>query len=290
MLPPLKHRLIIGIVLVVGALCWLLARNALTAGDGSTGLSLMDARAGMAPGILIVVIAGLPAVIAALIAASTGNPLTGPFVMAGSLLPLAALGGSIDGYLRRADLPGGYKPLAAEAIIWLILLATAFIAIDLLRKKVRPSLDRLAVKRHQGSRMTLTQFSGKPLMAGLITAAAGGFISNILIQTTDGGQVNCGLILGFGAGAMIAQMSVPQRNPLVMLLSPLLVAVGVYLWTAQAYPSADGLLNDLYTHHLLNLALALPIQYASSGVVGCAMGVGLAQTLDHVRKTTAITA
>lgn len=290
MLPPLKHRLIIGITLVAGALCWLMARGPLTAVDGSTGLSLMDARAGLFPALLILIVAGLPAIIAGLIAASTGNPLTGAFTISLALMPLAALGGSIEGYLRRTDLPTGYRPLAVEAFIWLILMAVVFVLIDRLRIGVRPSLEKLAVKRHLGTRTKMTLPGGRPLLAGLVTAALGAFICNILIQTTDGGQVNCSLILGFGTAALIAQMAVPQRNPLVILLCPMLVAAGAYLYTASAYPTTDDLLYGLYNHNILKLALALPIQYASSGIVGCALGVGLAQTLDHARRTTTITA
>lgn len=289
MLPPLKHRLVIGITLVVGALCWLFARGPLTAVDGSTGLSLMDARAGLFPALLILIVAGLPAIIAGLIAASTGNPLTGAFTISLSLLPMAAMGGSIEGYLRRTDLPAGYKPLAVEAFLWLIFMTIVFVLIDRLRTGVRPSLEKLAVKRHMGTRTKMTWPGGRPLLAGLVTAGLGAFFCNILIQTADGGQVNCSLILGFGTAALVAQMTVPQRNPLVILLCPMLVAAGAYLYTALAYPSMDDLLYSLYSHDVLKLSLALPIQYASSGVVGCALGVGLAQTLDHARRTTTIT-
>ncbi len=290
MLPPLKHRLIIGITLVTGALCWLMARGPLTAADGSTGLSLMDARAGLFPALLILIVAGLPAIIAGLITASTGNPLTGAFTISLSLMPLAALGGSIEGYLRRTDLPTGYRPLAVEAFIWLILMAVVFVLIDRLRIGVRPSLEKLAVKRHLGTRTNMTLPGGRPLLAGLVTAGLGAFICNILIQTADGGQVNCSLILGFGTAALIAQMAVPQRNPLVILLCPMLVAAGAYLYTASAYPTTDDLLYALHSRSIFKLALALPVQYASSGIVGCTLGVGLAQTLDHARRTTTITA
>lgn len=290
MLPPLKHRLVIGITLVVGALCLLFARGPLTAVDGSTGLSLMDARAGLVPAIAILIVAGLPAIIAGLIAASTGNPLSGAFTISFSLLPLAALGGSIEGFLRRTDLPTGYRPLAVEAFIWLIFMGVTFVLIDRMRIGVRPSLEKLAVKRHMGARTKMTLPGGRSLLAGLITAAIGAFLCNILIQTPDAGQVNCSLILGFGTAAMVAQMTVPQRNPLVILLCPMLVAAGVYLYVASAYPVTDDLLYALNSRSVFKLALALPIQYASAGIVGCALGVGLAQTLDHARRTTTITA
>lgn len=286
----MKHRLVIGFVLVVGALVWILARGALTAADDSTGLSLMDARAGLVAGLAILVLAGLPAIIAGLIAASTGNPLAGAFTVSFSLLPLAALGGSINGWQRRVALPGGYRTLAIEAVVWLILLAVVFVVIDQLRLRIGTSLEKIAVRRHLGGRTRLGLPGGKALLAGLITTVVGAFVSNLLIRSSDGGQVNCSLILGFGVAALIAQMSVPQHSPLVILLSPLLAALAAYLYVASAYSVPDDLLNDLYTGHLLNLALALPIQYASSGVMGCALGVGLAQTLDHVRQTTTITA
>lgn len=290
MLPQLKHRLIIGLSLVIGGLCWLLAHGALTAADGSGGLSLMDAHVGTAAAVLIVIAAGIPAIVLGLVTAATGNPLAGTFTVCGSLLWLASMGGSIDGYLLRTDLPSGYRQLAIESVIWLVLLAVVFVGIDRLRTVVRPSLQKLASKQHHGARTQLTLPRVRPLLAGLITAAAGAFICNLLIQSPDGGQVNGSLMLGFGVAALVGNMIVPQRNPLVILLSPLIVGLVTYAWVAASYTSHDALLVDLYRHNLLNLALALPIHYASSGVVGCALGVGLAQTLEHVRHTTVVTA
>jgi len=290
MLPQLKHRLVIGLSLVIGGLCWLLALGALIAADGSTGLSLMDAHVGTPSAVLIVIAAGLPAILLGLVTASTGNPLAGVFTVSGSLLLLGAMGGSIDGYLRRAEVPAGYRSLAIEVVFWLFLLALVIIGIDRLQTKVRPSLKILATPRHLGTRTKLNIPNGPALLAGLITAVAGAFICNLLIQSSDGGQVNGSLLLGFGTAALIGNMVVPQRNPVIILLSPMAVALAAYLWVATSYSTTDALLVDVYNHDLLNLALALPIQYASAGVTGCALGVGLAQTLEHVRHTTAVTA
>ncbi len=290
MLPQLKHRLLIGLSLVTAGMCWLLALGALTPADGSTGLSLMDAHVGTPTAVLILFAAGIPAIIAGLVVASTGNPLTGVFTVTGSLLLLGSMGGSIDGYLLRANLPTDFQSLAIESGIWLVMLTVVFVGIDRLRIMVRPKLQWFAPKHHLGTRTHLTFPGAKPLLAGLITAAGGAFICNLLIQSPDGGQVNGSLILGFGVAALIGNMAVPQRNPLVILLSPMLVAALAYLWVARSYPTPDVMLFDIYTHNLLNLTLALPIQYASAGITGCALGVGLAQTLEHVRHTTAITA
>ncbi len=290
MLPQLKHRLIIGLCLVTGALCWLLALGSLTAADGSTGLSLMDAHVGTLPAILVVLATGLPAILVALVAASTGNPLAGAFTISGSLVLLTAIGGRIDGYLQRTALPDGFRPLIIEALIWLALLAIIFVAIDRMRIKARPSLAKLVTQKHLGTRTQYTLPGAKPLLAGVVAAVAGAFLCNILIQSSDGGQVNGSLMLGFGVAALIAQMTVPQRNPIVILLSPMLVAAAAYLWVARSYSTEDALLADLYTQNILHLAMALPIQYAASGITGCTLGVGLAQTLDHVRQNTVVTA
>jgi hypothetical protein len=290
MLPQLKHRLVIGISLVIGGLCWLLALGALTAADGSTGLSLMDAHVGTPTAVLVLLATGLPAIIVGLVAASTGNPLTGVFTISGSLLLLGAMGGRIDGYLQRSELPAGYQPLVIESVIWLVFLAVVFMTIDRLRTRVRPSLRILAPKTHLGTRTQLTLPGARPMIAGLVTAVGGAFICNILIQSSDGGQVNGSLMLGFGVAALIANMAVPQRNPLAILLSPMFVAAAAYIWVLRSYTTTDAILADLYTHKLLNLALALPIQYASAGITGCALGIGLAQTLEHVRHTTVVTA
>ncbi|MEZ6192731.1 MAG: hypothetical protein R3C45_15765 [Phycisphaerales bacterium] len=289
MLPPLKHRLVIGITLVIGGLCWLLALSSLRAVDGSTGLSLMDARVGTASAVLIVVIAGLPACIAGLLSASTGNPLTGAFTVAGALIPLTTIGGSITGYFQRAALPGVFKPLAVESVIWLVYMAVVLVVIDRLRKRVRPCLSGLAVRQHLGTGTGLTLPNVNALLAGLVATAGGAFVCNLLLQSPDGGQVNCGLVIGFAVSALVAQTALPQHNPVVILLSPMVVAIGAYLWVGSSYTTPDALLADIYSGDLPKLALALPMQYASSGVAGCAIGVGLAQTMEHARRTTAIT-
>lgn len=286
----MKHRLVIGAVVLVGALCWLLARGPLTAADDALGLSLLDARVGLVMGVVLLLLAGLPAMLGGVVASSTGNPLTGAFAVSFSLLPLAALGGSIDGWLRRADLPGGYKSLAFEAGVWLVMLGVVFAVMDMLRMRASRNLKVLAVEQHLGEGTTMGLPDGKALLAGLVTAVGGAFVSNLLIRSSESGQVNCALILGFGVAGLIAYMSVPQRNPLVMLLSPMIVAVCAYLYIGSAYSTTDGLVEALYTHRVLNLGLALPIQYAASGVLGCTIGIGLAQTLIHVKQTTAITA
>ncbi len=290
MLPRLTHRLLIAIAVVIGGLSWLSALAALTAANGSGGISLMDARVGPVAAVAVLVAAGLAAIIGALVAASAGNPLAGAFTLASSLLVLAAMGGSIDGFLRRADQPGSYKLLAIESVIWLALLAVLLISIDRLRTRVRPKLGKCASNKHLGLRTYLTFPGHRSLLAGLITAGIGGFLVNILIQATDGGQVNGSLILGFMVAAMIGKMTVPQRNPIVILLSPMLVGLAAYLWVLGSYHSSDALLADFYSQDLLNLALALPIHYASAGVAGCALGVGLGQSLEHVRHTTTVTA
>ncbi len=286
MLPPLKHRLVIGLALVLGALCWILALGPLRAADGSAGISLMDARCGTTLAVVLVVLAGLPAFGAGLLAASTGNPLAGAFTLAGALIPLASLGGPITGYYFRSPLPSVFKPLAVEAAVWLILMGTAFVVIDRLRKSVRPRLENLVVKRHLGARIEFGVPGGTSLLAGLITAVGGALLCNILVQSPDCGQVTGGLLIGFALAAMIAQSVVPQHNPLVILLSPMLVALVSYIWAGRIYTTPDSLLADLYRGDLLNLVLALPVHYASAGVAGAAAGVGLAQTMEHTRRTT----
>jgi len=289
MLPRLQHRLIIGLALVVGGLGLLYAQGALTAADGSSGLSLIDARVGLFAAIIVLLVAGLPAIIGAIICSATGNPLAGAFCLGSSLLVLASIGGSIDGFFQRALLPDDFKRLAIESIVWLVLWAVVLMVVDRVRLKSRPLLGWLVSQQHLGTTTRLKVPGFRPILAGLVTAAIGAFICNLLIQNSDGGQVNSSLVIGFTLAAMAGKMAVPQRNPLVILLSPLIVAAGTYLWVASSYHSADALLVHLYRHDLMSLALGLPIQYASAGVAGCAMGVGLAQSLEYVRHTTTVT-
>jgi len=289
MLPRLQHRLLIGSALVIGGLSLLYARGALTAADGSNGLSLIDARVGLFVAVLILLAAGLPAIFGALLCSATGNSMAGAFCLSSSLLILASMGGPIDGFFQRAHLPQDYTRLAIEAGVWLVLLAVVLMIVDRLRVRVRPKLSKITSKQHLGATTRLGVPDFRSILAGLVTAAFGAFLCNLLIQASDSGQVNGALILGFTLAAIAGQMAVPQRNPLMILVSPLIVAAGAYLWVAYSYHSTDALLVHYYRHDLLNLALGLPIQYASAGVAGCAMGIGMAQSLEYVRQTTAVT-
>ena len=290
MLPRLKQRLVIASGVALGGICWLLARGFLTASDGSVGLSLIDAHNGIAVAVIALLIAGVPAVLASTLSASTGNPLAGAFTLGGSLMVLAAVGGASQGFIHRAELPGDYRRLAIESGVWIVLLIVILLIVDRLRLMVRPRIKPLVSKQHLGARIKLGLPGSQPLLAGAVSAALGALACNLLIQTPDGGQVNCSLVLGFAVAAMIARMLVPQQNPIVILISPLVVGIGVYLWVASSYQSQDALLADYYSRDLFNLAVALPIHYASAGVAGCAIGVGMAQSMEYVRQTTTVTA
>jgi hypothetical protein len=284
MTPPLRQRLLIAISAILGGMVWLLAQEALTPPNGSTGLTLWDAQVGLARAVAIAMLASLPAVLIALICSATGNPLTGIFAVAAALMILAGAGGPIDGLLWRASLPGVYGGLMLEIILWFAALAAFMFTIQRLRPRLR-RLPGLALWARQPGNddIHLTQWNLPTALAGLISTLAGGLLCVALIQSTASGQVIGSMLLAFAAGALIAHMTIPKANPIGILLSPALVALlgyGYMLIEAQ-FVSTASVLEAWYAGELPGVALALPIHYASAAVAGCTLGLGVAQAL-HV--------
>ena len=286
MLPVLRQRILIAVGVILGGIVWMRAQGALAPSDASSGITLFDASAGPIIAAVIALLAGLPAIVAGLITSGTGHPLSGVFVVAFALMMLAAAGGSIDGFLWRSELPGRYGVLMLEMILW----TTGWLALLLAIHRTRAAASRRYPKladahEHFGRDVKIVHPSGKSFLAGLIAAGVGGLLSNLLIQSAATGQVIGSLILAFAIGALVAQMIVPQSHPLGILLAPTAVAVIGYAFmlVSPHLGSTDAVLRDWYRGELPGLVLALPIQYASAGMVGCTLGIGLGQSFDHAR-------
>ena len=286
MLPSLRQRLLIAIATVVGAVCWLGALPFLRAPDLSQGLSVMDASAGVGPAVLSLAIYGLPAIIGALLVASSGSPVSGPFVLGVSLTAPAAMGGSIDGLFRRADtghaLGHLYPTLAAEMAGWCLALYALLLSIHLLRERLRAVLPGRLVSSDLPTRRWRSELSwpnGSAWLAGLVSAATGGLMSTVLIRSSSDGQVIGSLVLSFTIAGMLGRMLVNRPRVIAILLSPCLVGLAGYLWLWRTTPNPEQLLERYFAGEMLPLGLALPIQYASAGVAGAALGIGLGQGL-----------
>src|SRR5690606_18492056 len=135
-LPPLRQRLLIAAAIVAGGLIWMCIDSGLLPGDGTSGITLIDARVGAFAGVALVLLSGVVAVAGAILCGAIGNPLAAPFVLASALLFLAADGGSSLGFLWRTT-PGEYLPLFLETVFWFGIVALTMWLTQLLRAPLR---------------------------------------------------------------------------------------------------------------------------------------------------------
>jgi hypothetical protein len=282
MFPKQRQRVIVIAAVLLGTLAIQLVYKPLTAADGSPGIVLVhDGAAGSLHAALLVVPAAIPALLLGMVASATGNPLCGAFVMSAILTTLAWRGGSIDGWLLRTDVPGSYGQLAIEAVVWLALWLGALVVLGRTRTALAKAWPRLDKRDHLGLDTRLGLPGSSDLLAGLVCAVVGGVMAFVLLRASDRGQVLTGLTLAFMLGGLAGQMAVPQHNPIAMLLAPFAVALAAYGWVLLHYPSGNALslLRAWHSGDLAGTALALPIHYASAGVMGVALGIGWAQGL-----------
>lgn len=288
MLPSMRQRLIIAAAIAVGVLGWLWVRPLLLPADGTDGLSLFAARAGLPMAVALVLVAGIPALVVGVVASATGNLLSGVFAAAAALCVLAGSTGPIDDWMWRAQLPQGYRGFIFEALIWQGLWAVMLAVIGFFRSPLRTRWPALAFTDHLGvdTRIRLPQVQA--LMAGLVSAVIGGVAAWLLVRSSDPGQVIGGLVIAFAVGGMLGHVVFPQTNPVGILLSPTLVAIASYGYVLTQFNSHEAVLQAWYTRTLFGPALAMPIYFASAGVAGCALGVGLAQALMSGDGTKAV--
>lgn len=283
MLPRIRQRVIIAIAAMCGALAWVSISGWLGASDSSDGLSLMTAKTGVVTAVTVTAIAGLPALGLGLVASAMGNPLSGVFAVAAGLCVLAARGGPIDGWIARSELPGDYTWLMVEVVIWHAGIVAMISVVQWLRSPVRAMWPALAYDDHLGVDIHLRFPQLKAWAAGLICGVCGFSLSWVAIRNTDSAQVIGMLMISFGIGGLAAGLAFPRVNPVVVLLSPAVAAVGAYAYTMVAYGSSHLFLSAWYAQELPGVALGLPIHYASAAVMGCAAGLGVAQGIEAAK-------
>ena len=288
MMPVVRQRMVIFAAVMVGAVVWSSLASVLGAADGSTGLSLTSSYLGLFWATVVVGLAGLIALGLGLIASAMGNPLSGVFAVSAGLCVLAALAGSIDGWINRSQLPGDYGLLMVEVLVWQSGVVVMLAAIRWLRSPVRAAWPALAYDDHLGVDLHLKLPRLQALAAAAVCSVCGLAIGWVTIRTSDVGQVIGSLMLGFGVGGLAAGLVFPKVNPAALLFSPAIVAVGVYAYILMSYGSGDDLLRALYNQQFPGVGLALPIHYVSAGIAGCTMGVGIAQGIEAAKTEVVV--
>ncbi len=295
MLPPTRQRIIIVLAVTVSIVAWLSFRGWLVSPDLSEGISLTATASGWAGTAVALVVAGAIATAAGLIAGSAGHPLAGVYVVAMGLCVLAGWGGPMDGWMRRSNLPGAYAGLIVETGVWHLGMA----AVVWLTWRVRPRIRRLLPGVIVDAAHEDVDMPGRPdvsaLLALLVAVIVGGVLCWVMQRSTDEGQVIGTLIAAFTLAGLAAQVCFPEnRHVLLILLSPAGVAIVAYSAAMALYPGDTQTLAawfniggfDPHAPRMPGPALVLPIYYASAGVAGAAMGVGLAQNI-HLTRTQA---
>lgn len=299
MLPTITQRLMMLAAIIIGTACWLPVLPILMPSDGSDGLSLLDSRSGVLWACGVLLLAGLPALGVGLYVSSSGNPLSGVFTIGISLMVLAGQGGSMQGLIwRQAERPketaqGGsvFMQLEIEMLLWTLLWCLVMWLIRFLRLPIRKAWvpGRLktgfstAITEEDTPRFVLHV---RPAMAGLLCAALAWVICMFLMQSPATGQVIGSVLLAFVIAGLTARLILPTGNVVYLLLSPLLVGFVAYAYAAVSHGSmsAEELIQAWQREEIAGPVFAMPIHWASAGLIGVSMGIGMAQAIDRVRS------
>ncbi|MEM6459026.1 MAG: hypothetical protein AAF710_06505 [Planctomycetota bacterium] len=265
-------------------------------GDGASGWALLDGGSGW----VWLIPAGVWAAAAGGVAAAAGNPVSGVWVGAWSATLAAAGGGGValTGVARRAADAGRgetlYLRLAAEAGLWAAGVLAAVATVAGVAAWARPRVPAWGRSRHLGAGVALLGFDRAGVVGGLVTAAAGALAGLLLLRSAEPMQVAGGLALGFSGAALLGHAVSPSRRLGAFWLAPMLTAVGGYAWgwwvtagPGVAPPEGAGgdpLLAALYGGTLPGLAGALPVHYATAGLLGVAFGVGAGQLIEKAKR------
>jgi len=119
---------------------------------------------------------------------------------------------------------------------------------------------------------------GSDMVRTAAVMVIGGVLAVLLLRTVETGQMIGGLILAFGAAAVAGDVLLPGRPRLVLLLAPLALGFGAYLWVWVNPPAGASLWAAFMAPEpgaFPVLAAVPPVFYASAGVAGVAGGLGL---------------
>ena len=282
-----KRALFIATV-VAGAVCWTAALRWLSAADGSTGLSLTTARIGFVGGVIVAALAGLPALALGVAASATGGRLSGVMAVAMGLMFAGGVAGPIDGwvYHQPDTLPGRYIGLMAELLFWQGGVLAMLLVIQKLRDPMHARWPALAYEDHLEVELAVRRPQAATWGSAGLCALIGGVLAYWLVRDSDGGQVAGGLFISFLAAALITQMLMPKVPATGALFAPAIVGLFAYGYVMYRYDTSQAFLAAWYNvsrqSNAANLpgpALALPVHYASAGLLGVAAGLAWARTM-----------
>lgn len=295
MLSPLWQRIGIAIGVALGGLCWVGILPSLQSPSGTGGLVLFNAPS-VSTAVLLVIVAGIPSVVLGTLLSTVGWFTAGVAVLAGSLMVLAYVGGPTMGWIQRAMLPGDYWQLIAEMLLWQILLLLAIGLIYRFRPMVHGHIPAL-LRPEPAWKTSLSIPGSNELLAALISSGVALVLAFLLIRTGSPKQVMASLVISFALGAGIGQTMMPNTNPIAIFVSPTVVAVISYLLVLMRFDDPNALISALFAGSepgtsLMSIfpgsALALPIHYASAGLLGCCIGVGIVRAAaDQSERPTA---
>lgn len=291
-------------VMIVSTVCLLPIGSMLAAADGSSGLSILDARVGIFAACGLLLLAALPALLLGLYVSSSGNPLSGVFTIGFALMILAAYGGSMTGLIhRQADRPRGepsggsiFIQLEIEMMLWALAWCLVMFLLRIYRLRIRRMFVPRFLKTAFSTQMPIEEddtprfvLHVRPGMAGLLCAVLGFVLCKVLMQTPDTGQVIGSILLAFIIASLTARLILPTGNVVYLLLSPLMVGFGTYALGAVLHgsASADDLILRWQRGEITGPMFAMPIHWASAGLIGVSIGIGMAQAIDRVRVAEA---
>ncbi len=348
MLPGSTQRIIITVAAILVGLAFLWVGRSAEAADGSyAGSLLMAASPIIAIAAFAIVIT--VAIVPALIASATGNPLSGIFVLSAGLV-FAASVARVDNWMRHVDLPGGYLWSAVELALWALPMVIIVQAVGRWRDRLRSALPQSMQLAHHASppigklpkdnvllatlsitlvlvvvgALFLQPLSWKPFMlalgvalgiqliisfvaslvvkpdgekkipftamlGGVVCTAVGAGVLLLLLRSVQTPQVIAAIVAAFMFGSLAANQLFPRTPMIAIVLSPFCVGIGAFVITLFSYETSEQLLTAMRhtlnltaepnTKHLLSLAIAQPIHYASAGVAGVALGLGWSQSI-----------
>lgn len=231
----------------------------------------------------------LPAAMLGLLLSATGHPATGLFVLAVAWSVPATLGGPIDPWLRRVEGASAYGGLSVEACLFAGLLAGYVLLLRAARPRLRDRLPRVLTSNHLGPDDPWG-VAPVPLLIALATASlVGGGLAWALIQSSYTGQVTGGLVIAFTVAGLVAQSTSPRASLLGVALAPLVVCIAGAAWAATRFGDATDLLAAWFDGQVWGIALARPLDYASSGVAGSVLGFTLGQAFAQAKQAQADT-
>jgi hypothetical protein len=285
MLPNLRQRAVIVLGCAAAAWCCLQMQPWLAPIGPGEGMVLRDVYGGLPAGIVALLGAVAPAVIIAGCVSAMGHPISGVFVVSIALVVLVSAGGGSRGFFYRHELPEAWRWLTVEALVLLLGLAGTLMGLHVLRPAMRRRLRGRGRVRLAGRRTRLTRLTASAALAGVIAAAVGGLLTHVLVRNTEVGQIVGGLVVAFFVAGLVGHVVAPSRYPAGVLGSPLVVATLAYLWMlGDDGATTESILAALYGGTLPGLVLPLPLHYASAGLLGATLGVGLAEVIERSRS------